>query len=97
MTQRWDSLKGQAAFGLRLRRSLLPYHRGYAIFFTPCLAPKSALANCQLYCATPPKGQPLNLRNDEVTSFRAFFNSPRVRVSKVKRSGSLPSKAVSLK
>jgi len=62
MTQKWDFPKGQVAFGLRLRRSSLPYHRGYASFFAPCLAPKSPLANSQLYSFATPKVSPRETR-----------------------------------
>ena len=45
--------RGQAAFGLCLRRLSLAYHLGYATLFAPCLAPKSPPANVNLILLQP--------------------------------------------
>ena len=81
MTQKWDPYldgrepvpKGQAAFGLRLRRSLLSYHRGYESFFAPCLAPKSSLANRQFYSFVTPYMPPLFFSKILLRADKAVF------------------------
>ena len=56
MAQRWGSPKGRDAFGLRRRRSLLTYRKGYAALLGSLSRSKTVSGKCLMYSVTGPEG-----------------------------------------